>query len=179
MCDPFACVRPMCPVCVPAPPGIFLPTFYRCVSRLPSPPRSLFTDTSTSGRRLLSRPRIRSSRGRAGVSVGLYGCEVRLCDPCARVVSRGVPAPPVSFYRYFFSIFVQYTRIATSAVCKEVSKKRVSSLSYGRRSTLGRVRSCGNRNRSVEWAHHRMADARAHNARRRGLCRHETIGGDR
>ena len=107
MCDPFACVRPMCPVCVPAPPGIFLPTFYRCVSRLPSPPRSLFTDTSTSGRRLLSRPRIRSSRGRAGVSVGLYGCEVRLCDPCARVVSRGVPAPPVSFYRYFFSIFVQ------------------------------------------------------------------------
>ena len=57
--------------------------------------------------RLLSRPRFRPSRGRrAGVSLGLDGCEVRLCDPCARVrpcvpcvpcVSR---LPPVSFYRY-------------------------------------------------------------------------------
>ena len=41
--------------------------------------------------------------GRAGVSLGLDVCEVRLCDPCARVrpcvpcVSR---LPPVSFYRY-------------------------------------------------------------------------------
>ena len=36
--------------------------------------------------RLLSRPRFRPSRGRrAGVSLGLDGCEVRLCDPCARV----------------------------------------------------------------------------------------------
>ena len=34
---------------------------------------------------VLSRPRIRSSRGRAGVLVGLDGCEVRLCHPCARV----------------------------------------------------------------------------------------------
>ena len=36
----------------------------------------------------MSRPRfarIRSSRCRAGVLVGLDGCEVRLCDPCARV----------------------------------------------------------------------------------------------
>ena len=35
-------------------------------------------------------PRFRPSRGRAGVSLGLDGCEVRLCDPCARVsrVSR-------------------------------------------------------------------------------------------
>ena len=33
---------------------------------------------------VLSRPRIRSSRGRAGVLVGMDGCEVRLCDPCAR-----------------------------------------------------------------------------------------------
>jgi recombinational DNA repair protein (RecF pathway) len=37
------------------------------------------------------------------VSLGLDGCEVRLCDPCARLcpcvlcVSR---LPPVSFYRY-------------------------------------------------------------------------------
>ena len=45
-----------------------------------------------SGLRLLSRPRIRSSRGRAGVLVGFgrtWSClvrsEVRLCDPCARV----------------------------------------------------------------------------------------------
>ena len=43
------------------------------------------------------------ARGRAGVLVGLDGCEVRLCLPCARVrpcvpcVSR---LPPVSFYRY-------------------------------------------------------------------------------
>ena len=35
--------------------------------------------------RLLSRPRFRPSRGRAGVSLGLDGCEVRLCDPCVRV----------------------------------------------------------------------------------------------
>ena len=55
-------------VCVPAPPGVFLPVL----------------------------------RGRAGVSLGLDGCEVRLCDPCARLcpcvpcVSR---LPPVSFYR--------------------------------------------------------------------------------
>ena len=34
--------------------------------------------------------------------VGLDGCEVRLCDPCARVrpCVPCVPAPPVSFYRY-------------------------------------------------------------------------------
>ena len=43
------------------------------------------------------------SCARAGVLVGLDGCEVRLCDPCACVrpcvpcVSR---LPPVSFYRY-------------------------------------------------------------------------------
>ena len=56
--------------------------------------------------RLLSWSRFRPSRGRAGVSLGLDGCEVRPCDPCARVrpcvpcvlcVSR---LPPVSFYRY-------------------------------------------------------------------------------
>ena len=53
----------------------------------------------------LSRPRIRSSSrpatrsGRAGVLVGLDGCEVRLCDPCACVrpcvpcVSRLPPRP--------------------------------------------------------------------------------------
>ena len=77
------------------------------------------------GRPLLSRPRgavgsgpaavlaavdsaaeLRPSRRRAGVSLGLDGCEVRLCDPCARLcpcvlcvpcVSR-LP-PVVSFYR--------------------------------------------------------------------------------
>ena len=37
------------------------------------------------GLRLLSRPRIWSSRGRADVLVGLDGCEVRLFDPCACV----------------------------------------------------------------------------------------------
>jgi len=63
-----------------------------------------------SGLRLLSRPRFRSSRCRAGcvcwwVNLGLDGCEVRLCDPCARVerpcVPRVcpvcVPAPPGVF----------------------------------------------------------------------------------
>ena len=53
---------------------------------------------------MLSRPRFRSSRGRA-VGVWKDGCEVRLCDPCARVrpcvpcVSRVlcVPAPPGVF----------------------------------------------------------------------------------
>ena len=57
----------------------------------------------------LSRPRIRSvtSRlarsGRAGVLVGLDGCEVRLCDPCACVrpcvpcVSRLPPVPRCLF----------------------------------------------------------------------------------
>ena len=43
------------------------------------------------------------ARGRAGVLVGLDGCEVRLCLPCARV-RPSVPCvsrlPPVSFYRY-------------------------------------------------------------------------------
>ena len=42
------------------------------------------------------------ARGRAGVLVGLDGCEVRLCLPCARV-RPSVPCvsrlPPVSFYR--------------------------------------------------------------------------------
>ena len=32
-----------------------------------------------------SAARFRPSRGRAGVSLGLDGCEVRLCDPCVRV----------------------------------------------------------------------------------------------
>ena len=56
--------------------------------------------------RLLSRPRFRPSRGRAGVSLGLDGCEVRLCDPCARVrpcvpcVPVCVPAPPGIFFIY-------------------------------------------------------------------------------
>ena len=49
-----------------------------------------------SGLRLLSRPRFRSSRCRAGcvcwwVNLGLDGCEVRLCDPCARVERPCVP----------------------------------------------------------------------------------------
>ena len=50
---------------------------------------------------LLSRPRFRPSRGRAGVTLGLDGCEVRLCDPCARVrpcvpcVSRVSPGSPL------------------------------------------------------------------------------------
>ena len=35
---------------------------------------------------------------RAGVSLGLVGCEVRLCDPCARVPPCvPVPAPPGVF----------------------------------------------------------------------------------
>ena len=48
----------------------------------------------------MSRPRIRSSRGRAGVLVGLDACELRLCDPCACVrpcvpcVSRPPPGCP-------------------------------------------------------------------------------------
>ena len=53
-----------------------------------------------------SRPRFRSSRCRAGcVLVGLDGCEVRLCDPCARVrpcvpcvCPVCVPAPPGVFF---------------------------------------------------------------------------------
>jgi hypothetical protein len=50
---------------------------------------------------LPSRPRIRSSRGRAGALVGWDGCEVWLsvCPvfvPCP----DGVRLPPVSFYRY-------------------------------------------------------------------------------
>ena len=87
MCDPFACVRPMCPVCVPAPPGIFLPV---CVPAPLAPSESFYRYQyfgATGRRAALSRPRIRSSRGRAGVSVGLDGCEVRLCDPCARVMT--------------------------------------------------------------------------------------------
>ena len=58
--------------------------------------------------RLLIRPRFRpSQRGRAGVSLGLDGCEVRLCDLCVRVcacvslVCPGSPRclfTPVSFY---------------------------------------------------------------------------------
>ena len=59
--------------------------------------------------RLLSRPRIRSSSrpatrsGRAGVLVGVDGCEVRLCDPCACVrpcvpcVTRLPPVPRCLF----------------------------------------------------------------------------------
>ena len=50
--------------------------------------------------RLLSRPWFRPSRGRAGVSLGLNGCEVRLCDPCVRVcacVSRVGPGSPGVF----------------------------------------------------------------------------------
>ena len=53
--------------------------------------------------RMLSRPRFRLSRGRAGVSLGLDGCEVRLCDPCARV-SRVCPGSP----RCLFTGTVQY-----------------------------------------------------------------------
>ena len=55
-------------------------------------------ERSAPGLRLLSRPRIRSSRGRAGALVGWDGCEVRLsvcpvfvpCPVC-------VPAPPCVF----------------------------------------------------------------------------------
>ena len=54
--------------------------FAPCVLRVtaPAPGLRLFM-------RLLSRPRFRPSRGRAGVSLGLDGCEVRLCPPCVRV----------------------------------------------------------------------------------------------
>ena len=52
---------------------------------------------------LLSRPRFWLSRGRTGVSLGLDGCEVRLCPPCVRVCACVVacpvcvPAPPGVF----------------------------------------------------------------------------------
>ena len=56
--------------------------------------------------------------------VGLDGCEVRLCDPCARLcpcvlcvpcVSR---LPPVSFYRYYATIRVPVcARVSVSRVC--------------------------------------------------------------
>ena len=53
------------------------------------------------GLRILSRPRFRPSRGRAGVSLGLDGCEVCLCDPCARmrpcVPCVSVPCECVNF----------------------------------------------------------------------------------
>ena len=46
-------------------------------------------ERSAQGLRLLSRPRLRSSRRHAGcVLVGLDGCVVRLCDPCALVRPR-------------------------------------------------------------------------------------------
>ena len=54
-------------------------------------------ERSAPGLRPLSRPLIRSSRGRSGALplVGWDGCEVRLCVR----VPVCVPAPPVSFYR--------------------------------------------------------------------------------
>ena len=53
-------------------------------------------------RLLIDRPRIRGRRAvvRVVALVGWVGCEVRLCDPCARVV----PPPPASFYRIFTGI---------------------------------------------------------------------------
>ena len=76
-------------------------------------PRCLFTGAVDSGPaapvlaavELVAVSAVAWSCGR-GVSLGLDGCEVRPCDPCARVrpcvpcvlcVSR---LPPVSFYRY-------------------------------------------------------------------------------
>ena len=63
----------------PAPPGVFepLPVQYRYRYQTVCGPRP-------DGRGL----------------VGVDGCEVRLCDPCARHCPVCVPAPPVSFYRY-------------------------------------------------------------------------------
>ncbi len=128
---------PVCPACVPAPPGVFLPVVcprvpcVPCVSRLqpvsfyryPVPgtgtvPVSSITrahihtpeDTGIRatffltglfrlqfhtgpGLRPLSRPLIRSSRGRSGAVVGWDGCEVRLCVR----VPVCVPAPPGVF----------------------------------------------------------------------------------
>ena len=85
--------------------------------------------------RLLSRPRFRPSRGRvvagrwwvpgrpvggarAGVSLGLDGCEVRLCDPCARVrpcvpcVSRVCPGSPRCLFTgtCFQTVFTTFSR---------------------------------------------------------------------
>ena len=97
------------PIQQPQPRSRTLPTAdYRSVrSRLP---RSLFTGTVPVLSRvcppgsprclyrawLLSRPRFRPSRGRAGVSLGLDGCEVdRLCDPCARMCARVSRVCPV------------------------------------------------------------------------------------
>ena len=54
----------------------------------------------------MSRPRFaridRSSRCHAGVLVGLDGCEVRLCDPCAHVCPC-VPMCPVWHPRCLYS----------------------------------------------------------------------------
>ena len=87
--------RATCPcVCVPAPPGAFY-----LVGR---------GERSTPGLRLFLRllSRSRFSCGFVSAWVWVDGCEVRPCDPCARVrpcvpcvpcVSR---LPPVSFYRY-------------------------------------------------------------------------------
>ena len=102
LCDPCALVRLRVP----------------CVSRVcTGSPRCLFTgpggagggwvgfaggglgvgrgERSAPGLRPLSRPLIRSSRGRLGALVGWDACEVRLCDSCVRVCpgSPGVFLP--------------------------------------------------------------------------------------
>ena len=59
---------------------------------------------------VLSWSRFRPSRGRAGVSLGLDACEVRLCPPCVRVcacVSRVCPGSP----RCLFTGNVQRDRV--------------------------------------------------------------------
>ena len=55
---------------------------------------------------------------------GLDGCELRLCDPCARVCPVCVPCasrlPPVSFYRYCFRNYFP------GIVCLETLRYRTS-----------------------------------------------------
>ena len=91
LCDPCVRVSRVSLVCPAAPPGVFTG---------PAP-----------GLRLLSRPRFRPSRGRAGVSLGLdhwmvvrFVCgsvliRVPVCARVSRACPVCVPAPPVSFYR--------------------------------------------------------------------------------
>ena len=82
------------------------PVFFEPVKRHRGAGTHTRAHTSTPVLRLLSTepgPRIRSSRGRAGVLVGLDGCEVRLfvirVPVCARVSPFVSRLPPVSFYR--------------------------------------------------------------------------------
>ena len=118
-CDPCVRVSRVSLLCIPAPPGVFLPVVgkgrggNRQGPRRQRPWQGLCQMADVASLEALIEPATVCGCGPRPDGrglVGLDGCEVRLCDPCARV-SRVCPGSPGVFLPVVGSLSVRYSTV--------------------------------------------------------------------